>query len=73
MAPEAEKFKASNQNDLMLTGFRHYPTGRNHLLKSSQMWINGKRIDDDVGPYWRVHDKLYELTDFIDKHPGGMT
>ncbi|KAG7177096.1 Cytochrome b5-related protein-like 1 [Homarus americanus] len=51
--------------------FRHYPTDRDVLLKSSHRWINGKRTDDDVGPYWRVHDKLYDLTGFVDKHPGG--
>lgn len=30
-----------------------------------------KRRDDNIGDYWRVHDKLYNLEDFIDKHPGG--
>jgi cytochrome b involved in lipid metabolism len=24
-----------------------------------------------VGKYWRVHNKLYNLEDFIEKHPGG--
>lgn len=71
MAPKTEKFEDSNENDLMLTGFRHYPTDRNLPNKSPHTWLNGKRIDDDVGPYWRVHNKLYDLTDFIDKHPGG--
>lgn len=30
-----------------------------------------KRHDDNLGPYWRVHNKLYDLSDFIQKHPGG--
>lgn len=30
-----------------------------------------KRHDDNLGPYWRVHNKLYDLTDFLPKHPGG--
>ncbi|XP_068219377.1 cytochrome b5-related protein-like isoform X2 [Palaemon carinicauda] len=34
-------------------------------------WLKGKRIDDDIGPYWRVHNKLYDLTDFAKIHPGG--
>ncbi|XP_068219371.1 cytochrome b5-related protein-like [Palaemon carinicauda] len=34
-------------------------------------WLKGKRIDDDIGPYWRVHNKLYDLTDFAKRHPGG--
>ncbi|ODM92570.1 Cytochrome b5-related protein [Orchesella cincta] len=35
-------------------------------------WLKVKRRDDDVGNYWRVHDKLYNLEDFIQKHPGGQ-
>ncbi|XP_071551820.1 cytochrome b5-related protein-like [Panulirus ornatus] len=53
------------------SGFRSYPTDRDILLKSSHKWIEGKRSDDGAGAYWRVHDKLYDLTDFIQKHPGG--
>ncbi|XP_045619074.1 cytochrome b5-related protein-like [Procambarus clarkii] len=51
--------------------FRRYPTDRDVLLKSSHTWIRGKRTDDDAGSYWRVHDFLYDLTDFVEKHPGG--
>ncbi|KAK7086141.1 hypothetical protein SK128_017207, partial [Halocaridina rubra] len=53
--------------------FKDNPTDRDHPLKCSLKWMNGKRIDDDIGPYWRVHNKLYDLTDFIDRHPGGKT
>lgn len=32
----------------------------------------GKRKDDNIDPnLWRVYDRLYDLNDFIDKHPGG--
>ncbi|KAK3852491.1 hypothetical protein Pcinc_040928 [Petrolisthes cinctipes] len=51
--------------------FLHYPTLRDHPLKSAHTWIQGKRIDDDVGDYWRVYNKLYDLTHFADIHPGG--
>ncbi|KAK7067347.1 hypothetical protein SK128_010311 [Halocaridina rubra] len=51
--------------------FRGYPTNRDLPIKSYYTWIKGKRIDDDIGPYWRVHDKLYDLTDFVRLHPGG--
>ncbi|XP_042223121.1 cytochrome b5-related protein-like [Homarus americanus] len=61
-----------NQNWLSHTGFLHYPTGRDQLVKTTHGWMNGKRIDDDVGPYWRIHNKLYDMTDFIEKHPGGQ-
>nr|XP_053632245.1 cytochrome b5-related protein-like isoform X1 [Cherax quadricarinatus] len=61
----------TSQNSASFAGFLHYPTNRDNSLKTSHTWISGKRIDDDVGPYWRIHNKLYDLTDFIDKHPGG--
>ena len=34
-------------------------------------WLAGKRIDDNAEGLWRVHDKLYDLTDFVQRHPGG--
>lgn len=34
-------------------------------------WLAGKRIDDNAEGLWRVHDKLYDLTDFVNRHPGG--
>lgn len=34
-------------------------------------WLEGKRIDDNAEGLWRVHDKLYDLTSFVEKHPGG--
>ncbi|XP_069167234.1 cytochrome b5-related protein isoform X2 [Procambarus clarkii] len=67
----SENSNGIDQNGLANTGFRHYPSGRDLALKTSLTWINGKRKDDDVGPYWRIHDKLYDMTNFIDKHPGG--
>ena len=59
-------------------GFIKYPTNRDLPMfeKSPYKWLEGKRIDDALpddleGPYWRIGDKLYNLTEFIDKHPGG--
>ncbi|KAG5676468.1 hypothetical protein PVAND_006300 [Polypedilum vanderplanki] len=48
-----------------------YPTYRDTLLKVPFRWLDGKRIDDNAEGLWRVHDKLYDLTDFIERHPGG--
>jgi len=48
-----------------------YPTYRDELGKSGTRWLEGKRIDDNAEGLWRVHDKLYDLTDFINRHPGG--
>ena len=54
-----------------LDGFRKYPSLRDHPLKTAAKWIQGRRLDDGCGDLWRVHDKLYDLTDFIKSHPGG--
>ncbi|XP_050723879.1 cytochrome b5-related protein-like isoform X1 [Eriocheir sinensis] len=68
MAPR-EGDAQSGDSSIKLTAYKKFPTNYPH--KTFQEWLSAKRIDDDVGPYWRVHDKLYDLTDFIDKHPGG--
>ncbi|XP_046396474.1 cytochrome b5-related protein-like [Ischnura elegans] len=47
------------------------PSYRRRPIKGSTMWLKGKRRDDDIGELWRIHDKLYDLTDFIKMHPGG--
>ena len=54
-----------------LDGFDKYPSLRDHPLKTAAQWIRGRRADDGYGQLWRVHDKLYDLTDFIGSHPGG--
>lgn len=34
--------------------------------------MDAKRVDDNVEDgLWRIHDTLYDLTDFISSHPGG--
>ncbi|CRK93345.1 CLUMA_CG006886, isoform A [Clunio marinus] len=48
-----------------------YPTYRDDKIKSGKKWLDGKRIDDNAEGLWRVHDKLYDMTEFIDRHPGG--
>lgn len=48
-----------------------YPTYRDDALKGCKKWLDGKRIDDNAEGLWRVRDKLYDLTDFINRHPGG--
>ena len=35
------------------------------------MTFVAKKRGDNIGNLWRVHDKLYNLEEFIDKHPGG--
>lgn len=51
-------------------GFK-YPHNRDIPLKIGDLWLEGKRHDDDTDGLWRVHDDLYDLTEFVKKHPGG--
>ncbi|KAB7505247.1 Cytochrome b5-related protein [Armadillidium nasatum] len=48
-----------------------YPAKRDHILKTPEIWLRGKKEDDNVYPYWRIYDKLYDFSDFINTHPGG--
>lgn len=34
-------------------------------------WLKGKHLDDEAEGLWRIHDNLYDLTDFVTQHPGG--
>jgi len=36
-------------------------------------WLEDKRAADDVGDLWRVHDDLYDLSEFSAHHPGGRS
>ena len=60
-----------SDSGLLLKGFHKYPTLRDCSVKGAATWLKGKKTDDDYGEFWRVHDKLYDLSPFIDKHPGG--
>lgn len=48
-----------------------YPTFRDHPSRSGEAWLRGRRADDGAEGLWRIHDELYDFTDFVDKHPGG--
>ncbi|CAK1546131.1 unnamed protein product [Leptosia nina] len=48
-----------------------YPSLRDEGLKDPVQWLTGKALDDGAEGLWRVHDKLYDLEVFIDRHPGG--
>ncbi|KAF5308058.1 hypothetical protein FQR65_LT06433 [Abscondita terminalis] len=42
-----------------------------YLSKTTKKWVDEKRKIDDIGELWRIHDNLYDVSDFIEKHPGG--
>lgn len=69
MAPHASDQQCSDVRSLKLTAFKKFPTNYPH--RTFFEWLNAKRIDDNVGPYWRIHNKLYDLQDFVERHPGG--
>lgn len=50
---------------------RKYPTYRDDPVSGTKRWLDGKRLDDNAEGLWRIHDKLYDLKDFIKRHPGG--
>ncbi|KAK5641844.1 hypothetical protein RI129_010391 [Pyrocoelia pectoralis] len=47
-----------------------YPTNFEGIGNGKQ-WLNSKSADDETEGLWRVHDKLYDVTSFIQSHPGG--
>jgi hypothetical protein len=48
-----------------------YPSHRDDTVKGYWKWLEGRREDDNAEGLWRVHDKIYDLRDWADKHPGG--
>jgi hypothetical protein len=52
--------------------FRFHPKEDITRIDVLNQWFENKReIDGVPANLWRVHEKYYDLTDFIDKHPGG--
>ena len=52
--------------------FRFYPKEDITRIDVLNQWFENKReIDGVPAKLWRVHDNYYDLTDFVDKHPGG--
>jgi hypothetical protein len=48
-----------------------YPSLRDNDLRDPVQWLTGKAMDDGAEGFWRVHDKLYDLSSFMKRHPGG--
>lgn len=40
-------------------------------MRRAHSWLSSKRRDDNAEGLWRIHDQLYDLINFIPKHPGG--
>ena len=39
--------------------------------KTRLSWLQSRMTDDGAEGLWRIHDKLYDLSDFAHEHPGG--
>jgi len=64
----------AKKDESLWDGFHGYPSqreGRIPYIKTAANWIEGRRLDDNYGPYWRVRNGLYDLSDWMDRHPGG--
>lgn len=48
-----------------------FPTYRKAKLITAYSWLSGKVEDDETEGLWRIHNTLYDFTEFIDRHPGG--
>ncbi|KAG7307965.1 hypothetical protein JYU34_006589 [Plutella xylostella] len=48
-----------------------YPSLRDEGPRDPVQWLAGKAMDDGAEGLWRVRDGIYDLTDFIHRHPGG--
>lgn len=57
----------STQNSSISVNF---PSFQNKSSKSIKTWLEAKRNDDNAEGLWRIHDKLYDLINFV-QHPGG--
>ena len=52
-------------------GLWKYPTYLKEPFKHAELWMESKKVDDNTGGLWRIHDALYDFTDWVYKHPGG--
>lgn len=53
------------------TVLNKYPSFRDDKINGCWKWLEGRRADDNAEGLWRVHNKLYDLKTFVNKHPGG--
>ena len=50
-----------------------YPTFLNVAPnnKTGWNWLQCRIADDGAEGLWRIHDKLYDFSKFVENHPGG--
>ncbi|XP_017134250.1 cytochrome b5-related protein [Drosophila elegans] len=67
MAPNIKEDEAWKVSGISRT----YPSYRQYRPITSESWLEGKNADDEAEGLWRINDKLYDLSDFASRHPGG--
>ncbi|XP_075220368.1 cytochrome b5-related protein-like isoform X2 [Lycorma delicatula] len=48
-----------------------YPEWIDEGYRTTRGWLEKKKRDDGAEGLWRIHNGLYDLTTWVDKHPGG--
>lgn len=44
---------------------------RNVKIKTTQSWLKLQKSESGADGLWRIHDSLYDLSEWVEKHPGG--
>ena len=47
-----------------------WPTDRLHWDYNPLGWLKAKAVDDKCENLWRIHNNLYDLSKWVNKHPG---
>ena len=47
-----------------------WPTDRLHWDYNPLGWLKAKAVDDKCENLWRIHNSLYDLSQWVNKHPG---
>ncbi|XP_015115059.1 cytochrome b5-related protein [Diachasma alloeum] len=53
-----------------IPGLAEFPA-RFDRIPTGDGWVEGRRRLDGAEGLWRINDRLYDLTNFVKKHPGG--
>ncbi|XP_060522312.1 cytochrome b5-related protein-like [Cylas formicarius] len=67
MPPNAESY--DNYVPKSTLGIK--PPPRRSQLTTVYMWLEDKKEIDNAEGLWRIHDGIYDFTDFVKSHPGG--
>lgn len=67
MPPHSEEIPSN----LPVSSLGIKPPKTRKLFANVYTWIEDKKVDDGAEGLWRIHDGLYDFSEFIKQHPGG--